>query len=100
MEPCCEQSYIISSSRLPTSSTVEGLNLYNYVTLRTNTSIHCGIKYFTLHTYLSQGCDPEEGGHDHVHYFIVQKLPYISMCASRGLIVIGSGMIATTFIKK
>ena len=28
-----------------------------------------------------------------MHYFIVWKLPYISVCGSRGLIVIDSGMI-------
>ena len=37
-----------------------------------------------------------------MHYFIIWKLPYISVCASRRLIVINSGMIiliATTSIK-
>ena len=45
----------------------------------------------------------EEVGHDHMHYFIAWKLPYISVCASRRLILIDSGMIVliiTTSIKE
>ena len=39
---------------------------------------------------------PEKVGHNHVPCFIVWKLPYISVCASRGLII-DSGMIILTY---
>ena len=39
-----------------------------------------------------------EVGHDHVHYFVVWKLPYISICASRGLIVGMIVLITTTYL--
>ena len=58
--------------------------------------------YWMHKAKLHLSIDSEEVGHDHMHYFIVWKLPYISLYASRGLIVINSGMIVvitTTSIK-
>ena len=68
---------------------MKSIAFYLYLCEALLTNIMCVMKIWRKDIFKSA----EEVGHNHMHYFIIWRLPYISVCASRRIIVIDSGMI-------